>query len=771
MRNLKLEREESLQSFDNCTSEHDDDHYSSSSSLLGGSKNHLLKDELLLPSEYYTADFDPLLDILNSIPWEDNINDYTEDDEDDSLSSKNDDKKMDLPIIQIDNFVTQELSSLDELSQVEVKKLLNHIHQKEDDIKERMDIVRAIDCDISNALSNAKEAALYLQRARGRDHSIGSGGGGGNGGDGITGGLHVIEEANHRDKLRNLDSKLKACKELFLIEHSICVMCHKLDTKMLLSRNDYMVTLIEMCKNMKDTVLHEKQFVRLDCLSQMRGRISHIMESLCMRVEDELMTFVSKICNMSHLSLGKEWNKRLKREYRALFEARLNLNEHFVEEILAYRNFKNEDDKKILNFEDNWAACLLEVSLFEAKRCLAQSLLDPISLKGSKIFESSGEFEENLSEIRIKLDQLQVFDEDAASIQSMINNLLSIRFEFEKQSNALPWIFQKLCSLMAEVMRTYDLLGQFHEKISNSSNYVSATQHEAVHNAVELGRCKLWMHCKKLICLLLKPTIDAKTSDDFQWRQELENNYDILQLSQQISYLGCQFSGNKDAGLSLNEDYDLKEILSLKYKKYVMNVHVEAMNDVGSMMADDSWDLLPIPFVESKDDDMSAIDKLSNGIQDFLRNTHHNELVGTSKDQKRPWHNIMTSHVADNRPFQQFFTDGNPFRIKKISICENGFIKQPQCNFDSSSSKRDLYKKLLHIACPNDTYRIVTTQAALKGIGLWTVRLLTIRKKLPLTNEQIVHVKIFLIYTSYFFLQCFDYALVMQPAKISSLVT
>ncbi len=697
-----------------------------------------------LTSQFFLQEFDPILDLLQSLPWE---NKWWDNKEEDIQPCKDETNTEEFSIIQVDNFLTEKLSLLDEVSDEVTNELLFHIKQKDQEIKERMDLMLAIDCDVTNAISLVKEANLHLQRARGRDKiQIGAR-------DGISGGLRIIEEANCRDKLRSVDSLLKSCEELFDLERSITEMRSQLDAEVLLSRNGFMISLIGLCNDLKGTILRDGHLLRLHCLDEMRERVSKVMDSLRKRLEDGLVSFVSHRCASFHLSATEKWNEELRREYKSLLKARYLLHDYHVSEVIENKNENSNDDEELPNVAIEWSGCIIKALCFEAERCLARALVDPTSFDDNTVFNSCGEFDENLIEMRKKLNQLQAFDKDAKSIRSMTMNLLSIRFEFEKRTDLLPWVFHKLCSLLADVMHTHYLLAQCHEEVMDDN---SIGLNKSISDAIQRGKVDVWTHCKSLITFMFRVYIDltkAKDAGSFRWAQELENHYDVLKLCHHISCFAHEFI-HSDRSASFDPNFlshDLREVLSIMFETYVQNAHINAMTEIGTMMANDTWDILPIPMQKFDDENLIKTEQVRRSVQHFLlKDLQKSEIEADRFElQLRPWHNMIELNHCHNSLFEYFSDVGNPFMLKRIVNDEGGDQIEPMSSGIDNSCAKGFYDILSQIINDDDTRPMLGTRTALNGVGRWTVRLLTIRSKLPLVSDKIVGV-IRHIYDLYF---------------------
>ena len=705
--------------------------------LTGGTANEMNEELMLsnrikeiLSSGYDTPDFDAMHELFQLIPWDAS---YYLDDSEDSLFDRQN-NVTDFPLIQIDNFLTEKLSYFDEISQEVNHMLLHQINRKEEEMKERMDLVQTIDCDATNALTLAREADLYLRRARGRDKRIHSS----RRNNGITGGLQIIEDANQREKFRSIDDILKSCEELFILENNIHSMLANLNSTTVAQKSDFVTTIHTMSSQLKEKVLHDERFVKLSCLNQLRQRVSHLAETFCKRLEIELVSFISQRCASSHISPIEKWNDELIWEYKSLFKARETLQEWYELELYQNQQAIQEEghNNDVQSISSSWCHAILKALCFEAEKSVASALLNPTSFDGTSIFESNGEFDQNLMEMREKLCLLQAFDQDAASLRSTTKNLLSIRFEFDGRNDLFPWVFHKFCCSLADLMHIYYFIMELHESGFADDNI----QKKAICDSMRDERDHLWIHFKSLLVSLIESFIHLRDKIDhssYHWAQEMESNHDILQLSRQVSYLAYLFTENENALYFRHDKCELKEILRIMFEKFVRCIHVDAMTEIGTMMASDTWELLPIPGKGHFNGD-TATQQLQNYIQSFLLSTCISDS-DSSTNQTRPWHNHIeiSNSVVDF--LDVFNKNGNPFVLKKM---EAATVNSTTLKFQSDESqyRRELYEKLSSFISQSETKLCIGTQTAINGVGRWTIRLLTIRKKLPLVSDEIANV-------------------------------
>lgn len=777
--------------------------------------------DLGIPAVYMDENRDAVLEILESMPWDEG----PEDSEELHGSMKE------------DAFLIERLSSLDELSQIVTNVLLQQVKQKESAIQLEMKRAQAVDHDITSALSYSRQAATYLQRVRGRDDNHGGSRAG------ALGGNYVIEEADQRDRLRQVDDLIKSIQDLSVMEASVFDFVDNFAAN-LMSDRDGIATLLETCELLKNRLLREGRFLKLSCLDESRERVSHIMEYLCKRIEEELMLFLFRRCKSD---LGADnWNQELMKEYNTILDARIVFDGYRLQEVKTNDEGDAKDATTVNDFASQWSSIVFDALSFEAERCLPKALLDPTPTKLSDK-EGPSDFDSNLIEIRSKLDEIQSFGQDAASLRSLTNNLFSIRLEFGQNDPNLVGIFHRLCSLLAKVLHAHHKIFQWHkeqanaaelccsastnddessqsirvdriditvakddttkstsssncsrssscsqplqQRSTNSADFAAIPQcisgphdegegvctnlsmkkTDRLQEAILSKRRDLWLHCKGILVKFLDTIFiskeDKETSNwSLTWRQDLESLSDIYKLCNQMNRLGKTFLSPEDARFAIpledtaETECELKDALLRLSENFINGAHVEAMTEVGTMMAGETWDLLPIPLQKGADND--PITTIQSSINSFLSGVEASLCTSPSAQANaRVWHNRLSRNKNDT--FLELFAHGeNPFMEVDIAVreCESAYTNIAEMPskpnvFDDVGNlgpyREQLYKKIMSYTSTGDNELALASKSALNGLAQWSIRLVSIEAKLPIASKLIGTV-LFNLYDLYF---------------------
>lgn len=762
-----------------------------------------------LTDEYCDSE-NTILEMLQSMPWEDF--DEHKNEEHDLVSES---------AMQQNAYLIEKMSTLDELHQTVTATLLQKVKFKEEEIALEMKRAQAVDHDVTSALSYAKQAITYVQRTKGRDEGLGVSR------DGVLGGLYILEESNKRDLLLQLQAVMMKIQEVAEMEASVFDFVHNFTTNLLQDANG-LDNVLKTCENLKNKLLRDDVYLRLECLDESRERVSQIMNYLCQKVEEELMTFLFQRCNGE---FEYKWDERIHNKYNTLLEARITFDDMKIEETkMTSDDDSSQEEKEDLpdDLASQWAYSIHKALCFEAERCLTKALLDPTPLYDCSQ-EDPSNFESNIAEIRENLLKIQCFGQDAASVRALTNNLFSIRLEFDERDPNIVGIFHKLCYSLCEVLNSYQKLLQWHincctckiegennisaadeesescslvatcddldctkddhtksTSASNCSRTSSPIQHLRKHSdsdtdipriphsisgpqdnnvsddqekfeelsiSISSNKRALWLHCKSILVHFLE-TIFTSTEDkeeedwSLTWRQDLESLSDIYKLCEQFLTIGRSFVEVGDLDLArsfLSEsknECDLRKSFGRLCERYISGAHEEAMTEIGTMMASETWDLLPIDFVENGDDEDSH-SQVIKSINKFLLGVQQSTCTLVARENcRQAWYNKFNSQPT--KTLESFFEEGqNPFGLVEIDGAkeksENLTSLDLTLTLDGIIDERKtLFDKVLSYSSKSEI--VLATKTALNGLARWSIRLLDINTKLPIVTSQIVTV-------------------------------
>ena len=235
--------------------------------------------------------------------------------------------------------------------------------------------------------------------------------------------------------------------------------------------------------------------------------------------------------------------------------------------------------------------------------------------------------------------------------------------------------------------------------------------------------------------------------------QDLESFHDIFQLSKQMMSLGKEFIGDiSSQSISTMDDHEvidceLKETLSELFQQFLGGANVEAMTEIGIAMANETWDLFPVPMVDGVGKPPYL--KVRDSVHRFLLEINKSIAGASSRDDSlRLWMNKFCSCEGELL-FTIFGEGNNPFLpLEDISLAinddcsgipmSNNFILNE--NSDPDKNSRSLYEKVASYISTNRDELVLGTKSALNGLARWTVQLLDIEAKLPIISDQVAMV-------------------------------
>ena len=160
------------------------------------------------------------------------------------------------------------------------------------------------------------------------------------------------------------------------------------------------------------------------------------------------------------------------------------------------------------------------------------------------------------------------------------------------------------------------------------------------------------------------------------------------------------------------------------------------MTELGTMMATETWDLVPVPLDAIRFDDAKA--SIQGGTQSYLT-----DLANSGKnrfDTHRLWHNqFLCKKSKDSLHLPFHCREGNPFILVQNVMNEKHCDVCTEDIKDSNEFHRygnKLYKKLEPYMVDSNGV-IVGTKSLLNGLAWWTARLFKIKKFLPIMTQEI----------------------------------
>ena len=720
--------------------------------------------ERSLPNKFFSESGDPLLDVLLAVPWDERPPSdpaYVH-----GIRASFD--KMS----PYDDHFSRKLSELDQAQRRVTKRLVSRILEKNRALEQGMNRIQEIDLDIARAQLDAKAGANCLRRARGSAKEAN---------DGLMGSFCILRDSELRDRLKAVRKVLEDADEIIRTESSL---------RMPPTNVDEYADRIESAIWLREATLRlgDGQLSRLESLSPLRERADGMFMHLARQMEASLAKLVGSRCSELSLPNDDAKDQFLMSEYSKLLRARHSLFER--QEVLQVNakdcnregEITNEDHSRSREVElEIWSESLVGVFCFEADKCLIQALIDPTKSAHSR---EESKYIADLSSLQEQINLVQYSDVDSHSaLRCVLQNLLTVRFDLEQDQNYLPWVYHKLFVLISEVMHVYHIFEHWHETFSEGNNFGHSSGRRADSDVALLAgklresRRTLWKHCESVIVQLLDKYIGYTSKKNLQgnddagaegkWSVQLEGLHDIMQLSNQMSFLGYKFIGGHERNLDetcklINDQWESK--LASIFRSHLRGIHVEAMNTMGAMLSHETWHLFPIELkTRSRDEKGDEVKDTLKNLLDRFCPSHYIDPRVLNLAGRRSWENRLHNVDFD---FSAFKIHGNPF----LSVTDNdlspsaksrlsadaqsegstkireSIVSNPISTAESLSSRcknegfsRILYQAIEPFIAQDPTgpsSLCIGTQSGMNGLGKWTARLLEVTTKLPLIAEE-----------------------------------
>jgi hypothetical protein len=436
-------------------------------------------------------------------------------------------------------------------------------------------------------------------------------------------------------------------------------------------------------------------------------------------------------------------------EYESLVRSVLDLHSKGLDE-------ESSDD---MDLGMSWSDNILKALCYEADRAFAISLLDPTDPGDSN-------FEKELMHLAREVD---LDWGDGAKLRTLTHNLVTIRFDFESQSNYLPRVFRRLCTVLSNVLHAHFLFVQWHAAPFDEQSRSAKGLHEvrgqksfqlngalrAIHSGLNLSRPRLWSHCEHVITKCFDEHLNFATkrnlfehevtgTNDSVWGQDLDGLHQVLLMTDRFVSLKSSFFEEKTVGKTLasgcsdGAEWPLYDKLADVFRKHLRSVHVEAMNNMGRLLSKETWrltDLVVPADLERRIQPKPTVEAVLVGAL----NAASSYRGGKSK--KTTWGNVANEN--GNGPpghFNRFVLDGNPFKNTNIESLEFSSFQTVRASDTEISSAFDsgVYQSLNAMLGESDGSRArIAPESVTRGLIAWVSRLLTVMERLPLIVEDV----------------------------------
>jgi hypothetical protein len=471
----------------------------------------------------------------------------------------------------LDDFVTRQLSQLD-ASHVKIQaKLMKDILQRKHLLTTGNRLIRELDRNLEMAKMYAHRTQESLRGARGNNHE--------NDYTGIVGSELLLREFDRRDQYRELGVVLTKCATL--VETEQCLQ-DKIES-FAVSDGNY-GEILSIAASVVKQALQDEHLSRLDCLEDLRHRARSVFDTFRLRIDSVLRSYVSRVCQ-----IPRSYNES---EYESLVRAAEEVHRSSIE---ANAVIGGADPHVAVGSHQRWSQSIHETLCFQADKCFARALLDPTDAEDS-------EYDKDLIQLGF---ELRDDNYDTAKLLSLTHNLVTIRFGFETDRHYLPMVYHRMCVLLTDVLHCHDVLMRWHSRTN---------ENDGVATSLAEFKMDLWTRCEEALAKCLDRYLhtagkivlfpdNEEEKEGRLWREDLETQHGILQLTKQFRSLGREFLGPEQSQMSspvasLSEENSDREIDSKLYdlfRRHLRAVHVAGMNSTGMMLYREDWRLITVP--------------------------------------------------------------------------------------------------------------------------------------------------------------------------------
>jgi hypothetical protein len=192
------------------------------------------------------------------------------------------------------------------------------------------------------------------------------------------------------------------------------------------------------------------------------------------------------------------------------------------------------------------------------------------------------------------------------------------------------------------------------------------------------------------------------------------------------------------SGRSDGEEWALYDKLADVFRKHLRSVHVEAMNNMGRLLSNETWrltDLVAPVDLEQRIQPTPTVEAVLVGAL----NAASSYRGGKSK--KTTWGNVVDEN-GDVPPcsFNRFVLDGNPFENTDIESLELSSFQtvRPSDTEIPSALDSGVYQSLNAMLGEGGGSRArIAPESVTRGLIAWVSRLLTVMERLPLIVEDV----------------------------------
>lgn len=655
---------------------------------------------------------DDTVGVLESLPWQ-YIQALWNDDNDEEEEEERCDSNE---LILWDEIMTTKLCELDAALEGVNAGLLNDVQPHKEQLNHASHLVFDLDKNIRLACMYLERSKDALEKAEGIEEDA----------SGLVGLSSLLELWRQRDDYRALGTLLDDVRRIQEKETELWRRIDTFDIRLSNSFSEY-IAILQLKIDLERST-REGSLSKLSCTDELKQRLG----SICARFWRRMLTLLeSLVVQCSRKSNNFNWS-----HYETL-----------VKTVLDLRTSKDFEGMKDVDLAKDWSSSMNEALCHEADRALAMALLDPTNATES-------DYEKELAHLAYEFNTNWG---DSAKVRSLTHNLVTLRFQMETKENYLSRVCHKLFHRLTEILHTHYLFLQWHSAPFQELSKSYDTLHEISVETCESNELKtilskvqeakevIWDHCERVIALCFDEYINfagRKTFfrkednrvDDSNWIEDLDGLNEVIVLLDHFLSLKAHFfkSFDNPAGLlSLRQGADapgLYEKCCDILRGHLRVVHVEAMNTMGRLLANENWVLTRFDIQYGSDG--TCLDAEQLLLEAITSVTRHLPRPIRAKQQ-------TSTDIENGHIFARFAIAGNPFSCNIAKEAAARCCSETEIDAQLEASYQELRVHIFSTisAAVGSKNPIIAPDSVTRGLVVWLSRLLAIFERLPLIAE------------------------------------
>lgn len=264
------------------------------------------------------------------------------------------------------------------------------------------------------------------------------------------------------------------------------------------------------------------------------------------------------------------------------------------------------------------------------------------------------------------------------------------------------------------------------------------------------ARGKIWENICTVIETVLEAAIDASSETDSNsgfssWSQELQCLHCVFRLCIQMDCFAKHFLSGDDSNILFlstcssddSQSTSMPSSLIRLFRSFLRRAHVASMTEVGTMMSEENWELVPIKMKEGTLTANLVIESIHSYLEDLepVQSISGTDVTAVAS----LWRNHFVLEYQNG--FSFVFMQVNPFlplderHLDSLNSCKS------HMKHVSSDENKVLYENLMeYVAGSNTRELIIGSRSSTNALAKWTKRLIQIQNHLNLVADEVSQV-------------------------------